>query len=90
MSSRENGGFFSSQPEWERKRPEPGEPFRRQCAQCATLGYAGCSREEAASPHIGRHWEARLRNLAASNKAEEAPTLAQQFFPDARERTPKA
>ena len=41
-------------------------------------------------PTSGRHWEARLRNLAASNKAEEAPTLAQHFFPDARDRTPKA
>ena len=31
LSSREHGGIFPSQPEWERKRPEPGEPFRRQC-----------------------------------------------------------
>ena len=68
----------------------PGEPLRRQCAQCATLGYAGCSREEATSPHIGEALGTQNRILAASNKAEEAPALAQHFFPDARDGTPKA
>ena len=41
-------------------------------------------------PTSGRPWEPRVRNLAASNKAKEAPTLAQHFFPETRDRTPKA